>query len=114
MNIPLELVPLAQEHILALCRKAGVFSIVATKMMESMVSNRRPTRAEVNDVYTAVRQGVDAVMLSGETAVGTYPVEAVAWMRKIAEAAEARQAIDIRSLEKGSGEMAEDVEYYFG
>lgn len=74
ISIPFEFVPLVQEHVMDLCRKKGKFSIVATQMMESMVLNRRPTRAEVNDVYTAVRQGAGAVMLSGETAVGRYPV----------------------------------------
>ncbi len=87
VNIPLEQVPLVQERVISLCRRAGVFSVVATQMMESMMTYPRPSRAEVTDVWNAVRQGADAVMLSGETAVGKHPTETVAWMRRVAEAA---------------------------
>lgn len=77
-----EVVPIVQRQIVALCRKHGKLSIVATQMMASMVDAPEPTRAEVSDVATAVVQGVDTVMLSDETANGSYPVEAVAAMRK--------------------------------
>lgn len=76
-----EIVPIVQRQIIALCRKYGKLSIVATQMMASMVDAPEPTRAEVSDVATAVVQGADTVMLSDETANGNYPVETVAAMR---------------------------------
>lgn len=78
-----EIVPIVQRKIIALCRKYGKLSIVATQMMASMVDAPEPTRAEVSDVASAVVQGADAVMLSDETANGRYPVEAVAAMKKV-------------------------------
>lgn len=77
-----EVVPIVQRQIIALCRKHGKISIVATQMMASMVNAPEPTRAEVSDVATATVQGADVVMLSDETANGHYPVEAVAAMKK--------------------------------
>ncbi|OJU87457.1 pyruvate kinase [Candidatus Saccharibacteria bacterium 49-20] len=78
-----ELVPIVQRQLLALCRKHGKLSIVATQMMASMVDNPEPTRAEVSDVANAVIQGADTVMLSDETANGSYPLETVAAMKKV-------------------------------
>lgn len=78
-----EVVPVVQRRIIALCRKYGKLSIVATQMMASMVDNPEPTRAEVGDVANAVIQGSDVVMLSDETANGSYPLEAVAAMKKV-------------------------------
>lgn len=78
-----EVVPIVQRKIIALCRKYGKLSIVATQMMASMVDAPEPTRAEVSDVASAVIQGADAVMLSDETANGRYPVESVAAMKKV-------------------------------
>jgi pyruvate kinase len=78
-----EVVPIVQRRIIALCRKYGKLSIVATQMMASMVSAPEPTRAEVSDVANAVIQGADAVMLSDETANGDYPLETVAAMKKV-------------------------------
>lgn len=78
-----EIVPIVQRRLLALCRKHGKLSIVATQMMASMVDNPEPTRAEVSDVANAVIQGADTVMLSDETANGTYPLETVAAMKKV-------------------------------
>lgn len=78
-----EVVPVVQRQIVALCRKYGKLSIVATQMMGSMVDAPEPTRAEVSDVATAVIQGVDVVMLSDETANGKYPLETVAAMKKV-------------------------------
>ena len=78
-----ELVPIVQRKLLALCRKHGKLSIVATQMMASMVDNPEPTRAEVSDVANAVIQGADTVMLSDETANGSYPLQTVAAMKKV-------------------------------
>lgn len=78
-----EIVPIMQRRIVALCRKHGKISIVATQMMASMVNSLEPTRAEVSDVATAVILGADTVMLSEETAQGKYPAEAVAAMKKV-------------------------------
>lgn len=78
-----EVVPVVQRKIIALCRKYGKLSIVATQMMASMVDSPEPTRAEVSDVANAAIQGADTVMLSDETANGSYPLETVAAMKKV-------------------------------
>ena len=78
-----EVVPVVQRKIVALCRKHGKLSIIATQMMASMVDNPEPTRAEVSDVATAVILGADTVMLSDETAMGKYPLETVAAMKRV-------------------------------
>ncbi|ALL01759.1 Pyruvate kinase [Pyrodictium delaneyi] len=90
MNYGLEEIPLLQEHIVYETRRRGKPVIVATQILESMIDNPVPTRAEVMDVATAVKQGVDALMLTGETAIGKYPVEAVKWLRKIIRRIEER------------------------
>ncbi len=89
VEVPFEELPAIQKTIINKCRIFGKRSITATEMLESMIKQPRPTRAEISDVANAVYDGSSAIMLSGETAAGAYPVEAVRAMAKIAEQAEA-------------------------
>lgn len=88
VEMPLEAVPGLQKRITRACRRAGKPVVVATQMLESMITSPVPTRAEVSDVATAAYEGADAIMLSAESAAGAYPVEAVSTMNKIAEQVE--------------------------
>ncbi len=88
VELPLEEVPGLQKKLLRAARDCGKPVVVATQMLESMTASPVPTRAEVSDVATAVFEGADAIMLSAESATGSYPVEAVATMDKIAQEVE--------------------------
>jgi pyruvate kinase len=92
VELPAEDVPILQKRLIATANRLGIPIITATQMLDSMVSNPRPTRAEVSDVANAILDGTDAVMLSNETAVGEYAVEAVATMARIAERIEQEEA----------------------
>lgn len=85
VEVPMEMLPVLQKDIIHKCREKGKFAIVATEMLASMYSSPRPTRAEVSDIANAVIDGTDCVMLSGETTVGKYPIQAVEIMAKICE-----------------------------
>jgi pyruvate kinase len=104
--VPLEEVPVIQKDVIRQARVAKVPVIVATQMLESMVTHIRPTRAEVSDVATAIFDGADAIMLSAETATGRYPVEVVEVMARIAERAE-------RAASHAAGERRRPEAYGF-
>ena len=99
VEIPLQNVPLIQKDLIQRCLRHAKPIIVATQMMESMITNSSPTRAEVNDVANAVLDGADAVMLSGETSVGKHPVLVIKTMRKIVEQIETADQIYFRETE---------------
>lgn len=88
VEMPLEQVPIVQKRAVKLAKRNAKPVIVATQMLDSMIDNSRPTRAEASDVANAIIDGTDAVMLSGETSVGKYPIETVRTMSRIVEAAE--------------------------
>jgi pyruvate kinase len=88
VEMALEQIPLLQKHMLQRCNQEGKLSITATEMLESMTVNPSPTRAEVSDVANAILDGTDTLMLSGETAIGKFPIAAVAMMTKIAQKVE--------------------------
>jgi pyruvate kinase len=112
VEIPAYEVPQVQKSIVDKCNEKYKPVIIATQMLDSMIRNPRPTRAEVTDVANAIREGTDAIMLSGETAMGKYPVEALKMMVKIAETTEQHlnydDVPDFRSL-KGDANVSSAV-----
>jgi pyruvate kinase len=112
VEMPLPQVPQMQKRIVRLCRKTGTPVIVATQMLESMITAPVPTRAEISDVAHAIYEGADAVMLSAESAAGDYPIEAVQTMNSVAETVEAdpvyREIIEASRV-KAMGSTAEAI-----
>ena len=112
-EVPSEMVPIYQKQMINTCRRMGKISIVATEMLETMMENIRPKRAETSDIANAVLDGTDAVMLSGETTIGKHPVETVKAMADICETTEKyaqfEYAFDIESLDNITKSIASNV-----
>ena len=109
VEVPVERIAIIQKDLMRQANRRARPVITATQMLESMTDHRRPTRAEVTDVSNAILDGTDCVMLSGESAMGKYPVEAVEMLAKIAEAVEPRRRpVTVRDLYQGIDIMSQD------
>ena len=109
VEVPAEEVPIMQKDIIAKCNEAGKFVITATQMLDSMQKNPRPTRAEVSDVANAIYDGTDAIMLSGESAAGSYPIESVRTMATIAKRTEEMQDYSRILKERSKKVVTKDI-----
>lgn len=114
VELPAEEVPILQKRLIEISNRLGIPVITATQMLDSMVSNPRPTRAEVSDVANAILDGTDAVMLSNETAVGRFPVEAVATMARIALRAEQDAASRLTDETTGARSIPNAISHAVG
>ncbi|MCF7926653.1 MAG: pyruvate kinase [Candidatus Izimaplasma sp.] len=106
VEVPAEDVPVIQKNIINMCLEKGIISVTATQMLESMIDHPRPTRAEVSDVANAIYDGTDAIMLSGESAIGKYPVESVRTMNRIANKIEGQ--LDRKNIVKRANKRYPD------
>ncbi|MDO4535785.1 MAG: pyruvate kinase [Clostridium perfringens] len=116
VEIPIENVPIIQKMIIRKCNKKGKIVITATQMLDSMIHNSRPTRAEASDICNAIFDGTDAIMLSGESASGKYPIEAAKTMSKIAKKAEEHLDYDyflkkLKDLSEDRSAFADAISY---
>lgn len=111
VEIPTEDLPVVQKRIIQMCNKHGKPVITATQMLDSMMRNPRPTRAEITDVANAIYDGTDAIMLSGETAAGKYPLESLQMMAKIAMNTE--KSLDYRSILKEKSNIIQEAQVSF-
>ncbi len=109
VEMPIERISIMQKDIIRKCNAAGKPVITATQMLESMIENPSPTRAEVSDVANAIFDGTDAIMLSGETAIGKYPVESVLMMEKIAAQVERKYEFDVHTREADKRDITDII-----
>ncbi len=109
VEMPIERISNLQKEIIRRCNAAGKPVITATQMLESMIDNPSPTRAEVSDVANAIFDGTDAIMLSGETAIGKYPVDSVVMMEKIAVQVEKKYDFDVQSRASGKRDITDII-----
>ena len=108
VEVPIENIPIEQKNILRIANRYGILSITATQILDSMINNPFPTRAEVTDIANAIYDGTDCLMLSNETTIGKYPIEAIKVLNKVAEVADRyyeefgdRVCLEVESIDEG-------------